>query len=83
MKEFSLYDDNICPFSRELNVFNAQIFKISFNSWALQRMCILFLRGDAQRNTSVKLVKLTRLKGEPRLGNFARKPKISLTLLRG
>ena len=83
MKEFSLYDDNICPFSRELNVFNMQISKISFKSWALQRMCILFLWGDARRNTSVKLVKLTRLKGEPCLGNFARKPKISSTLLLG
>ena len=78
MKVFSLYDDNICPFSHELNVFNMQIFKISFKSWALQRMGIL-LWGD----TSVKLVKLTCLKGEPWLGNFARKPKVSLTLLLG
>ena len=57
-----------------------QISKISFKSWALQRMCILFLWGDARRNTSVKFVELTRLKGEPCLGNFTRKPKISLTL---
>lgn len=86
MKVFCLYDDNICPFSRELNVFNMQICKISFKSWALQSMCILFLWGDARRrttHTSVKLVKLTPLKGEPCLGNFARKPKISLTLLLG
>ena len=83
MKVFSLYNVNICPFSRELNVFNMHIFKILFKSWALQRMCILFLWGEARRNTSVKLVKLTCLKGEPWLGNFARKPKLSLTLLLG
>ena len=82
MKVFSLYDDNSCPFSHELNVFNMQIFKISFKSWALQRMGIL-LWDDTRRNTSVKLVKLTCLKGEPWLGNFARKPKVSLTLLLG
>ena len=50
MKEFSLYDDNICPFSRELNVFNAQIFKISFNSWALQR-CVFYSYGVTHNET--------------------------------
>ena len=50
MKEFSLYDDNICPFSRELNVFNTQIFKISF-ILGRYKGCVFYSYGVTHNET--------------------------------
>ena len=58
--------------------------KISFKSWSLQGMfIILVLCAHAWRNTSVKLVKLTRMIGKTYLWNFACKQEQSSTLLIG
>ena len=37
-KVFSVYDDNIFPFFREINVFSIENVKFYFKFWTLQRM---------------------------------------------
>ena len=49
---FSVHDDNIFRFFREVNVFSIENFKFCFKSWTLHRM-------SRRGNTLVKLVKLT------------------------
>ena len=54
-----------------------------FKSRSLRGMFVLVLYGHAWRNTSVKLVKLTRVIGKTNLWNFVCKQEHSLTRLLG